>query len=162
MSCNCKKNGTTDVDFLTLVPGGTAANATYQLAVTHYLCGNRKVCANGNFPVMGELKYQVMGTPVSLGNGTFCCQVLCTGQVTYMPYKTGQNCGCDGCNCPKTDNVYFTLCVPCESATVPIITGGIVVATPTNLSDCCNITNAVELTTSINVATPQAATTNNG
>lgn len=159
MSCNCK-NGTTTVDFLTLVPGGTAANANYQLSVTHYLCGNRKVCASGNFPVIGELKYQVMGTPQSLGNGTFCCEVLCTGQVTYMPYTMGQNCGCSGCNCPKTDNVYFTLCVPCENATAPTITGGTVVATPTNLADCCNVTNAVALTTSINVATSaQAAST---
>ncbi len=159
MSCNCKKNGTTEIDFLTLVPGGTTTDANYQLAVTHYLCGNRKVCANGNFPVMGELKYQVMGTPESLGNGTYCCQVLCTGTVTYMPYKSGQNCGCNGCNCPKTDNVYFMLCVPCESMAVPTITGGVVVAAPTNLSDCCNVTNAVELTTSINVATAQTATT---
>lgn len=152
MNCNCK-NGTTEVDFLTLVPGGTAANANYQMSVTHYLCGNRKVCANGNFPVMGKLDYQVMGVPQDLGNGTFCCEVLCTGEVTYMPYRNGDNsCGCD-CNCPKTDNVYFTLCVPCSSAAVPTITGGTVVATPTNLRDCCNITNAVALTTSINVTT---------
>lgn len=147
------KNGTTDVDFLTLVPGGTAANANYQLSVTHYLCGGRKICANGNFPVMGKLDYQVLGTPQDLGNGTYCCEVLCTGQVTYMPYRNGDNnCGC-GCNCPKNDNVYFTLCVPCENATVPSITGGTVVAVPTNLKDCCNVTNAVALTTSINVTT---------
>lgn len=152
MNCNCK-NGTTDVDFLTLVPGGTAANANYQLSVTHYLCGNRKVCANGNFPVMGKLDYQVVGAPQSLGNGTYCCEVLCTGEVKYMPYRNGDNsCGC-GCGCPKTDNVYFTLCVPCSSAEAPTITGGTVVATPTNLRDCCNVTNAVALTTSINVTT---------
>lgn len=158
----CKKNGATKVDFLTLVPGGSAANSNYLLSVTHWLCGNRKVCANGNFPVMGKLEYQVVGAPMSTGNGTYCCEVLCTGQVTYMPYRNGQNnCGCCG-ECPQTDNVYFTLCVPCENATAPTITGGNVVAVPTDLRDCCNITDAVALTTSINVATGAAATINNG
>lgn len=153
MSCNCK-NGTTDVDFLTLVPGGTAANANYVLNLTHYLCGNRKVCANSLYPITANLSYQANGTPILLENGVYCCEVLCTGTVNYMPYRCGDNrdgCGCG--QCMVTDNVFCTLCVPCSSATAPTITGGSVVAAPTNLKDCCSSTNAVELTTSINVTT---------
>ncbi len=151
MACNCK-NGTTEIDFLTLVPGGTAADATYVLNLTHYTCGNRKICASGYFPITSDLRYQVMGTPNDLGNGTYCCEVLCSGTVTYMPYKCGCNNQCPCNQCPVTDNVFVTFCVPCE-ATTPTITAGNVVATPTNLKDCCNVTNAVALSTSFNVAT---------
>ena len=149
MSCNCK-NGTTEVDFLTLVPGGTAADANYLLNMTHYCCGGRKICANGMYPITANMAYQVQGAPVSLGNDAYCCEVAVTGTVTYMPYRNGEGC----CTpCMVTDNIFATLCVPCSSAAVPTVTGGSVVAVPTNVRDCCNTTNAVGLTTSINVAT---------
>lgn len=157
MACNCK-NGTTEIDFLTLVPGGTATDATYQLSLTHYTCGNRKICATGFFPVTANLDYKVLGTPQSVGNDTYCCDVLCTGTCTYMPYRCGSQCQCN--QCPVTDNIYFTLCVPCSSAVAPTITAGTTVATPTNLTDCCNITNAVGISTSFNVATADAAAEN--
>lgn len=159
MSCNCK-NGSTEIDFLTLVPGGTAANATYQLSLTHYLCGNKKVCASSHYPVSANLQYKVLGTPQDVGNGSYCCDVLCTGTCTYMPYKKG--CGnqcCENSQCPVTENIYFTMCVPCPSAAVPTITGGEVLATPTNLTDCCSVTNAVAVSTSFNVSTAAAQTT---
>ena len=35
-------NGKTLVEYLTPVPGGTAANATYLLALDHFTCGNKK------------------------------------------------------------------------------------------------------------------------
>jgi len=152
MSCNCK-NGTTEIDFLTLVPGGTAANANYLLSLTHYTCGNRKICANGFYPISANLGYQVLNAPHDVGNGVFCCDVLVSGNVTYMPYKCGCNQQCPCNQCPVTDNVFVTLCVPCSSAAVPTVTAGSVVATPTNLTDCCNVTNAVALTTSFNVTT---------
>ena len=149
MSCNCK-NGTTEVDFLTLVPGGTAANANYLLNLTHFCCGNRKLCANGLYPITANLAYQVQGTPVSLGNGAYCCEIAVTGTVSFMPHHCGEGC----CNpCMVTDNIFTTLCVPCSSAAVPTVTGGSVVAVPTNLKDCCSTTNAIGLSTSINVAT---------
>ncbi len=149
MACNCK-NGSTKIDFLTLVPGGTAANANYLLSLTHYTCGNRKLCANGMYPITANLQYQVLNTPHDVGNGVFCCDVLCSGTVTYMPYKQG---GCNCNQCPVTDNVFVTMCVPCSAATTPTVTGGNAVATPTILSDCCNVTNAVAITTSFNVTT---------
>ena len=153
MACNCK-NGTTEIDFLTLVPGGTAENANYLLSLTHYTCGNRKLCASGYYPVSADLNYKVLGTPQSVGNGTYCCDVLCTGTCTYMPYKCGCEYQCGQCNqCPVTDNIYFTMCVPCSSAVAPTITGGEVIATPTNLTDCCPTTNAVGISTSFNVTT---------
>ena len=159
--CKCK-NGTTDVDYLTLVPGGTAADAVYQLAMTHYTCGGRKLCANGYFQPVANLNYQVQGTPQSLGNGTYCCDVLVYGTVTYQPYKCGDSrCQCN--QCPVTDNIYTTVCVPCPSAATPTITPGNVVATPTDVTDCCPTTNAIGITTSFQVteATTTATTEQN-
>ena len=71
-----------------------------------------------------------------------------------MPYRYGQNqCGC-GCNiCPVSENIWCTVSVPWGSATAPEITAGNVVASPTNLRDCCNVTNAMSITTSFNLAT---------
>ena len=152
--CNCK-NGTTEIDFLTLVPGGTAANANYLLNLTHYTCGNRKLCDNGLYPVTADLNFQVRNAPVPVGNGVYCCDVLCTGTVTYMPYKlNGCNCGCN--QCPVTDNVFVSMCVPCSSEATPTITAGDAVATPTEIRDCSTVTNAVAITTSFNVTTPTA------
>lgn len=142
-------NGKTLVVSLTTVPGGTAANANYLLALEHYTCGNRKLCTQEIFPVTADLKAQVVGAPVSVGNGTFCCEVLVSGSVTYMPYTCGCNCNV----CPRTENIYTTICVPCSSAAVPTLTIGESVATPTNVQPCCNITNAVAITTSLNVTT---------
>lgn len=155
MACNCK-NGTTEIDFLTLVPGGAAAAANYVLNLTHFTCGNRKICANGFFPITADLKYQVIGQPNDLGNGVFCCDILCTGTVTYMPYKCGCNQQCPCNQCPVTDNIFVTMCVPCSSAAVPTLTAGKAVATPTNLTDCCNVTNAVGIAASFNVTTAAA------
>lgn len=146
MAC---KNGTTEVVSLTTIPGGTAANANYLLALDHFTCGNRKLCTQEVFPVTADLKATAIGTPVSVGNGSYCCEVLISGSVTYMPYT----CGCQ-CNvCPRTENVYCSICVPCSAATVPTLTIGDSVATPTNVQPCCNITNAIAITTSLNVTT---------
>lgn len=158
MACNCN-NGKTFIDFLTAVPGGTAEEATYQLALTHYTCGNRKLCVNNEvYPITADLKFTPVGTPRSIGNETYCCDVICTGTCTYMPYRYG--CGNNGCNvCPQTDNVYCSLCVPCSSDAVPTITAGEVQCSPTNVQPCSNVTNAVSLTTSFKVATAEAETT---
>lgn len=158
MACN-SNNGKTFIDFLTAVPGGTAEDATYQLALTHYTCGNRKLCINEAYPITADLKFTPVGTPRSVGNDTYCCDVLCTGTCTYMPYR----CGCGGCNtCPVTDNVYCSMCVPCSSAETPAITAGAVQCSPANVQPCCNVTNAVALTTSFKVATAGAETASAG
>ena len=146
-------NGQTFVNTLTPAPGATATNATYVVDLTHYTCGNRKICANGAYPVTGNLSFRAQGAPQSVGNDTYVLDVLITGSVTYMPYRNGQNaCGC-GCNCPVTENVWAVVSVPVTSDTVPTITAGDVLASPTNLRDCCSITNAVSLVCSCNLAT---------
>lgn len=142
-------NGLTKVVSLTTIPGGTAANASYLLALDHYTCGNRKLCTQEMFPVTADIKFTPMGTPVNVGNGAFCCEVLCSGSVTYMPYICGCNCNV----CPRTENIYCTICVPCSSSAVPTITAGTSVAAPTGAQPCCNITNMVAITTSLNVTT---------
>jgi len=142
-------NGKTLVVSLTTIPGGTAANANYLLSLEHYTCGNRKLCTQETFPVTADLKATVLGVPVSVGNGSYCCEVLVSGTVTYMPYTCGCNCNV----CPRTENVYTTICVPCSSAAVPTVAIGESVATPTNARPCYNVTNCIAITTSLNVTT---------
>ena len=149
MSCN--RNGQTYVNTCIPVPGATAENATYVVDLTHYTCGNKKICANGAFPVTANLNYQVIGTPQSVGNDAYQVDVMITGQVTYMPYVYGQ--GMCGCNvCPVTENIWATVSVPWTADTAPAALPGTPVATPTNLRDCCSITNAVSIVDSFALA----------
>ena len=146
---NCNNNGKTFVVSVTTYPGGTAADANYLLQLDHYTCGNRKLCVQEVFPVTADLKATPLGSPVSVGNGTYCQEVLISGTCEYMPYQ----CGCQ-CNvCPRTENIYCTICVPCSSAAVPTLTVGTSVASPTNVKPCCSVTNAIAITTTINVTT---------
>ena len=145
-------NGQTYVNTCIPVPGATAADATYVVDLTHYTCGNRKLCANGAYPVTGDLKYKAVGTPQQVGEGAWVQDILITGTCNYMPYRQNQGAGC-GCQCPVTENIWSTVSVPVASATAPTITAGDVIASPTNLRDCCSITNAVSLVGSFNLAT---------
>lgn len=147
MSCN--QNGKTLVEYLTPVPGGTAANATYMLALDHFTCGNRKLCTQEMFPVTADLKATAIGTPVDVGNSTFCQEVLISGTCTYMPYQ----CGCQCNPCPRTDNIYCTICVPCSSNATPTLAIGTSQASPTGAQPCRNVTNCVAITTTLNVTT---------
>lgn len=157
MACTSNLNGQTFVNTCIPAPGATAESATYVVDLTHYTCGNRKICANGAYPVTGDLKYKAVGTPQAVGNGTYVMDVLITGTCNYMPYRNGQNqCGC-GCNCPVTENVWATVSVPVASEAVPTLTAGEVLASPTNMKDCCPITNAVSLVGSFNVSSAAAA-----
>ena len=144
---NCNNNGKTFVVSLTTVPGGTAANADYLLALDHYTCGNRKLCTQEVFPVSAELNAYPLGQPVDVGNGVFCQEVLIKGNVTFMPYKCGCQC------CPQEDKIYTTICVPCSSNVTPKVGIETSVASPTNVQPCCNVTNCIAITTTINVAT---------
>lgn len=150
MACNCN-NGKTFVVSLTTVPGGTAANANYVLALDHYTCGNKKLCTQEVFPVTADIKFTPLGVPQSLGNTTYCQEVLVSGTCTYMPFKKGCQCQCGVC--PVSENIYTTICVPCSSAAVPTLTAGTAVASPTNVVPCDNITNCIAITTSLNVTT---------
>ena len=144
-------NGKTFVISLTTIPGGTAADADYLLALDHYTCGGKKLCTQEVFPVTANLQATPLGQPVDVGNGSFCQEVLISGTVTYMPYKQGCPCQCGVC--PVTDNIYCTICVPCSAATTPKLGIGTSVASPTNVQPCCNVTNCIAITTTINVAT---------
>lgn len=149
MNCN---NGQTYVN--TCLPGVTDNSFVFDL--THYTCGNRKICANGFFPSTANLQYQVIGSPRNVGNGNYLADVLITGVVTYMPYRQGQNCGCNP-PCPVSENIWCTISVPWDSATAPEVTAGIALCTPTNLKDCCQITNALSIASSFQLAAPTAA-----
>ena len=157
MACN-SKNGMTYIDTCIPVPEATAANATYVCEMTHYLCGNRKICINSAFPTTTSLSY-IPQNIESVGNSVYNCDVLVTGTVTYMPYI----CGGNSCNmCPKTDNIWTTLSIPVTSSTLPTITAGIAKTSPANVKDCCSVTNAVSITSSFNVVSGETAQNNNG
>lgn len=161
MACN-STNGQTYVNTCIPAAGGTATSSTYVLNLTHYTCGNRKICANGAFPITSNLNYTVIGSPQNVGNSVFNVDVLVSGTVTYMPYRNGQNnCGCECNPCPITENVWTTISVPFGSATTPAVIAGTVIASPTNLRDCCNVTNAISLTTSFNVTTEKSTSDDN-
>lgn len=145
----CNNNGKTFVISLTTIPGGTAESASYLLQLDHYTCGGRRLCTQEVFPVTADLKATAIGVPVNVGNGEYCQEVLVSGSVTYMPYVCSCNCNV----CPRTENIYATICVPCSAATSPTLTIGNSVATPTNVQPCCNTTNAIAITTTIQVAT---------
>ena len=149
---NCNNNGKTFVVSLTTVPGGTAADANHQLQLDHYTCGNRKLCTQETYPVTADLKATPLGVPVAQTvNGTteYCQEVLISGTCTYMPYT----CGCQCNQCPRTENIYCTVCVPCSAATTPTLAVGTAVAAPTNVQPCCNVTNCIAITVTLNVAT---------
>ena len=145
----CNNSGKTFVESLTTFPGGTAANANYLLQLDHYTCGNKKLCVQEVFPVTADLKATPLGSPVDVGNGSYCQEVLISGTCTYMPYKCGCQCGV----CPQTENIYCTICVPCSSNVTPTLAIGTTQAAPTNVQPCCNVTNCVAITTTLNVTT---------
>lgn len=149
---NCNNNGKTIVVSVTTYPGGTAADANYLLQLDHYTCGNRKLCTQEMFPVTADLRATPIGSPVSMPvNGTpqYCQEVLISGTCTYMPYQ----CGCQCNTCPRTENIYCTVCLPCSAATSPTVTVGTSAAAPTGAQPCCNVTNCIAITTTLNVTT---------
>ena len=156
MSCNCNRNGETYINTLVPVPGATADAASYVLDLTHYLCGNRKVCASSAFPIAANLNYQVISVE-EVGKGVYNANIFVTGQISYKPYRNGNTCcGCED-RCYKTDNIWASLSVPVTTADVPTITPGICKCAATNLRDCCSVSNAVEITTSFLVESPVAS-----
>lgn len=148
MNCN-NNNGMTYVNTCIPAPGATATDATYVCDLTHYMCGNRKVCTNAAYPITADLNYQVRSVE-SVGNDTYNCEILCYGTCTYMPYKQG--CGSCYTPCPQTDNIWAVLSVPVTASTTPTITAGTCSCSPANVRDCCNVTNTISITTSFNVS----------
>lgn len=157
--CKCNLNGSDVLDFLTPAPGGTEANATYQIGLTHYTCGRRQMLlSDPTHPVIADLKATPIGAPVDLGNGTLCQECQIAGTVTYRP--------CNACS-PQVEYVSKRVCLPCSEATSPTLAIGTVAASPKPITvyvnnGCCGCcaqtkpcTNQIAITTSINV-TPAA------
>ena len=156
MACNCK-NGSDVLDFLLPNPGGTEANATYIIGLTHYTCGGRNMLlADPTHPVIAQLTASPVGAPIDVGNGALCQECQIAGTVTYRP--------CNSCS-PKVEYVSKRVCLPCSEATSPTLTVGNVTASPKPITvynnygqcGCCQSTkpcsNQIAITTSINVTT---------
>ena len=144
MSCN--NCGKTYVNFLTPAPGGTATEASYNLGLTYYTCGQRQMCVNSGdgFPIAKNLDVQAISAPRLIGNGQYCCDVRCVCDVVYQPT------GC--CGCPRTETVVAVVCVPCGQ-NAPTVTANGVLCDPAG-GDCgCATTNEVSLTVSFTLET---------
>lgn len=160
MNCNCNcKNGQDTLDFLVPYPGGTPADATYEIGLTHYTCCHRNMLlADPTHPVIAQLTATPIGAPISVGNDAYIQECQIAGTVTYRP--------CNACS-PQTEYVSKRICLPCSAATSPTLTIGTVVASPKPIMvyqnngecGCCQsakpCTNQIAITTSINV-TPAA------
>lgn len=152
MNCNCSKNGKTELNSCIPVPGATSTSATYVIDLTHYFCGNRKMCISSGYPANANLTFKVLNVE-SVGNNVYNCNILCSGTCTYMPYKNGNNICCNSdCSCPRTENIWNIISIPLTAATIPTLTAGTVQCNPANVKDCCNICSALSLTTSLLVA----------
>ena len=145
------KNGETKLDFMSLIPGGTADNANYLIGLTQYTCNNRQMpVSDAEHPVTANLAATVLGVSQDLN----CCEVLLSGTATYRP--------CGSCE-PKTVFINKQMCIPCPAGGTPTITVGKVVAQPEaiiNPNSCCNsaysCTNRMAITTTINVTAAAA------
>lgn len=156
---NCNKNGKTVLNSILLSGVPTATSQVYALDFTHWLCGNRKICINGSYPLIGSMNFQVRDVTF-IGQNTYNVTIGYNGQVSYLPYVKGCNPCCDPC--PKSDFVFGQFTVPVISATgVPTVTlnttNSIVVVSPANVDDCCNVTNAVEIETTLTVGVTSPA-----
>ena len=143
------------MNFLTPAPGGTEASAPYQLGLTHYTCGNKKMCVNSaeGFPVASALDVQVIGGPTLIpGSGQYCCDVRVICDVTYQQVW---GCGCCPNTCLQTEKVVATVCVPCGD-TLPAVGDTGVVATAVNVQCGCSTTNEMSLNVAFTLETATA------
>lgn len=150
------KNGQTFVNWLTPAPGGTEASAPYQVGLTHYTCGNKKMCVyNGEgFPVASALDVQIIGGPNLLpGSTQYCCDVRIICDVTYQQIW---GCSCSPNTCLVTEKVVATVCVPCGE-TLPTIANTGVVAAAANVQCGCSTTNEMSLNVAFTLETATEA-----
>lgn len=151
--CN---NGKTFVNWMTPGPGQTAASAPWQVGLTHYTCGNKKMCVNSaeGFPVASALSVQVIGGPNLIPeSGQYCCDVRIICDVTYQ-----QVWGCSCCpnTCPVTEKVVATVCVPCGE-TLPTVADAGVTANAANVQCGCSTTNEMALNVAFTLETATSA-----
>lgn len=119
---------------------------TYMLNLDYFLCGNRKVCINGSYPITAQVTF-TPGNAVSLGNNNYSIPVTVTGQVTYKPYVPGCSCVC-----PKTEAFSVTIDLPAfNSSSVPTanVATATAIAAPEPVEECCSLTNQLSIQTTI-------------
>jgi len=149
-------NGKTYVNFLTPVPGSTETSASYVLGLTHYTCGNKKMCVNNadGFPIASNLDVQILGAPQQLQDGVYCCNVRCICDLTY---EQVYGYGCCPNTCLQTEKVVAVVCVPVTSDTVPTVSASGVTASPANVNCGCSSTNEASLNISFTLETTAGA-----
>lgn len=147
-------NGKTYVNFLTPVPGSTETSASYVLGLTHYTCGNKKMCVNNpeGFPVASNLDVQILGAPRLIPNTeVYCCDVRCICDLFYE--QVYNNYGCCQNTCLQTEKVVAVICVPVTSPDMPTVTASGVLADAANVSCGCSSTNECSLNVSFTLET---------
>ena len=153
-------NGKTFVNWLTPGNGATDTSTPWQVGLTHYTCGNKKMCVNSadGFPVASALDVQVIGGPNPIPNSNqYCCDVRIICDVTYQQVC---GCGCYQSSCPITEKVVATICVPCGE-TLPTVANIGVTCDPANVQCGCSVTNEMSLNVAFTLETA-TATQGNG
>lgn len=158
------QNGKTYVNFLTPVQGSTEASASYVLGLTHFTCGNKKMCVNNanGFPVASNLDVQVLGVPRLIPNTeVYCCDIRVICDLTY---EQVYGCGCCPNTCLQTEKIVAVVCVPVTSADIPTVSASGALADPANVACGCSTTNECTLNVSFTLETAPAAnqSENNG
>ena len=139
------KNGQTYVDYLSPLPGGTAESATWQMGLTHYTCGNKKMCVDSaeGFPAASNLDVQVISGPRLVGNDQYCCMVRVICNVIY---KQVWGCGCCPNTCIQDEKIVATKCVPVANDNPVTVTANGVLCDAVNVQCGCSTTNECSLT----------------
>ena len=155
------QNGKTFVNFLTpVVSGSTETSTSYVLGLTHYTCGNKKMCVNNanGFPLASNLSVQVIDAPRLIPDtSAYCCNVRCICDLTYEQVF---NCGCYSDTCLQTEKVVAVVCVPVTSADIPTVSESGVIASPANVNCGCSSTNEASLNISFTLETADAQNSN--
>lgn len=154
MGYNCNLSGKTFVNVVTATGGST----TKIIDLTHYLCGNRRICCSGSFAPSATITYTTKDI-VDVGNGSYFLVISLSGVLNYLPVKASSCCCATECQCPVSEPFYTDIMVDYENADAPTYTGGTVVVTP--ICNCCgqNVTNAVDIKTSVTITAPSSTTT---
>lgn len=151
---NYSLNGQTFVNNVIPSCGCKEDEPKFLLDLVHFLCGNRKLCVDSIHPITSELSAKLLNCPIDVGNDLYDAEILISGTVTYIPYRCGNQYNQCSCNqCPITDNVWAIVNVPISKENIKEIKLGNVIVEPTNVKDCCRVTNAVSLVTSMQITT---------
>lgn len=164
--CKCNNKDGQTILTKNVVPNAKAASGgtIYALDFLHYLCHNRRICVNSQYPLSGSVSFNV-GEITSIGQSVYAVVINYVGSITFIPYQkcVPTSCCTDKIPCAVSEPIFGSEVFYVFSETTPTVTvdttGAITVVEPANITDCCTVTNAVNIytTMTVNTTTPTTA-----